>query len=363
MSVIRTSKKNGTRYSRICFTLNNYTDVEYKDLTDFLSSTMKWGIIAKEVGENGTPHLQAAVVFGKQVAFSTIRKFPGFARVHFEAMHGTPEDSVVYCTKEDANPFTWGKLPEPGKRNDIAEACAAILGGSTMRDLARTHGPSVVKFARGFQNYKTLIQEPRDVSEPPTIYWLYGPTGTGKTKCAWEFAEKLFPSSVWTSHDGLNWFDGYDGQSAVIIDDFRPKGIRFSFFLRILDRYPISVPFKGGFVQWLPKLIIITTPNDICTTFSKRSEHIPEDLEQLARRLTSRFYFPDDKEKFLDLLRDYESSSSSYSSLSEPSHVDDTQLLSESDVFGEDDAMCGGDGTRESVVSVSLGSSSLSSSE
>lgn len=53
-----TRRKNGARYSRFCFTLNNWTQEEYEDLT---SRQVKWMVIGKEVGDNGTPHLQGCV--------------------------------------------------------------------------------------------------------------------------------------------------------------------------------------------------------------------------------------------------------------------------------------------------------------
>lgn len=355
MSAIRRTQQ---RLRRFVFTLNNYSDVEWKDLTELLPLQTKWGIIGKECGENGTPHLQGACVIGKQMCFTNVKKMPGLSRAHIEEMRGTPAQSVVYCSKDDAEPFTWGELPEPGKRNDIAEACSAILSGSTMRDLALKHGPAVVKFSRGFTTYKSLIQAPRDVSEPPTVYWLYGSTGTGKTRSAWAFANALYPDSIWTMSDSLNWFDGYDGQAAVILDDFRSKGLKFNFFLKLLDRYPLSVPFKGGFVNWIPKLIIITSPNDICTTFSKRAEHIPEDLEQLARRITGRFCFPDDLEHFNGLLVTEDVTPT----CAQPSIVLDTQLSgSESDVFSLDGELFGSDLLRRTMGDLSHSASSVSS--
>jgi len=272
-----------------------------------LGLSCKWFVLGKEVGENGTPHIQGAAVLGKQTAFSTIKKIPGMVRAHIEVMHGTPHDSLVYCSKEDPAPFTFGTLPEPGKRNDLHDATLALKEGMSMRDLAVNHPTTVVKFFKGLTTFKTLIEPPRDVSEPPTVYWLYGSTGTGKTRRAYEFGHNVFPDfEPWACSNNLQWFDGYDGQSAVIFDDFRAKGISFPFLLRLLDRYPLRVPIKGGFVDWKPKLIFVTTPHAICTTFSKRAEHIPEDIEQLKRRVTASFDFdsPDDKAQFLDLLRD-----------------------------------------------------------
>ena len=310
MSVIRrTPNKNGLRLSRFVFTLNNYTLEEYTALTTRMATNCKWCVIGKEVGEEGTPHLQGAAVLLKQTAFTTVKAFAGMTRAHIEQMRGTPQDSMVYCTKEDKAAFVYGSLPEPGKRNDLVQACLSLQNGSTMRDLALECGSVVVKYHKGLSTFKSLIQPTRDVSDPPTVYWLYGETGTGKTKRAWEFATSLFGDSVWTSHDELKWFDGYDGQDAVIIDDFRSKNVSFSFLLRLLDRYQLKVPVKGAYVNWSPKLILITTPHDVDTTFAKRAEHIPEDLLQLKRRITARFYFPDQADAFSDLLRTSDSSS------------------------------------------------------
>jgi len=99
------------RMSRCCFTLNNYTEQEYLALQNL---PVKWLIIGKELGENGTPHLQGAFVIGKQVAFSTVKTWPGLSRAHLEPMRGTPQDSLAYCSKQDLTPYIIGTLPSPG---------------------------------------------------------------------------------------------------------------------------------------------------------------------------------------------------------------------------------------------------------
>lgn len=91
-----------------------------------------------------------------------------------------------------------------------------------------------------------------------------------------------------TKHGAL-WFDGYVGQPVVILDDFRPWWCQFSFLLRLLDRYPIQVQVKGGFVNFIPETIIITTPKDVHETFAQfRSE---EDIQQIRRRITKVKHF------------------------------------------------------------------------
>lgn len=222
-------------------------------------------------------------------------------------MNGSPESNLLYCSKQDSAPYVIGTLPTPGKRNDIHLAVEEIKAGKTIRELASSDvssAVSVVKFHRGLTFLRSLTATARDPSTPPTIYWLYGKTGTGKTRSAFEFAQSFTrrPDDIWISHSAeLKWFCGYDGQSVVILDDFRSKGVKFNFLLRLLDRYPMSVEIKGGSVNWAPRFILITTCNSVADTFALRNEKRPDDIAQLSRRITDVFEFPDDSDKFRGL--------------------------------------------------------------
>lgn len=278
--------RSGERMRRICFTLNNWTQEEYDLITEI---PCRWMIVAKETGENGTQHLQGAIILGTQMSFSAIKMLPGLRRAHLEQMFGKPEDSDAYCRKQDLDPFVKGTLPTPGKRTDIHEAVDAILEGSTLRDLAHTNGVAVVKFSKGLTILRSLTSRQRDGSTAPLVFWLWGETGVGKTRSSIEFAHST-KSDYWISSGGLRWFDGYDGQAIAIIDDFRAKHLSgaqgFAWFLRLLDRYPMQVEFKGGYVNWAPDVIIITTTKSPRDTFATRAEFQPEDLRQLERRIS-----------------------------------------------------------------------------
>ncbi len=85
----------------------------------------------------------------------------------------------------------------------------------------------------------------------------------------------------------LKWFDGYDGHAVVILDDFRPDMAKMWMMLRLLDRYQLRVPVKGGFTQWRPELIIITCPLPPQDCYLD----VGEDREQLIRRITEIRHF------------------------------------------------------------------------
>lgn len=312
-SVIRRNQ-TGQRLSRVVFTLNNYTDEEYTALTSFQCD---WMVIGKEVGENGTPHLQGACILGTRWSFSTLKTCIGWRRCHIESMHGKPEDSLAYCSKEDSAPFVKGNLPTPGKRTDLHLATDRILAGSTVRELAHDGdigALAVVKYFKGLTVLRSLTQPVRDAA--PFVFWICGPTGVGKTRCVFESGRILAKlagraeDDIWISSGGLRWFDGYDGQSVAIFDDFRAKHVAsFSFFLRLLDRYPMSVEFKGGFVNWAPSYIFITSPYSIEECFATRATHVPEDVAQLERRVTKKFKFPAElsdasRERFCKIVED-----------------------------------------------------------
>jgi len=248
-----------------------------------------------------------ACTLGVQVAFSTVKSWTGFARAHIEVMRGTPDDSFVYCTKEDPNFFEFGTRPKSGgKTKELEKAVTEIESGKTLREMAESgeHGRAIVLHSRGLSSYRSLRVPLRQPGLAPVVLWLYGSTGTGKTSFGFKLGCNLYgPSSVWMSNTpDLKWFDGYDGQQCAIFDDFRSKGVSFNYLLRITDRYPLLVPIKGGFVNWAPPLILFTTPCPIEDTFSERATHRPEDIKQLLRRVTYSFKLPDDDNILSELL-------------------------------------------------------------
>jgi len=93
--------------------------------------------------------------------------------------------------------------------------------------------------------------------EAPLVYVWTGPSGTGKTKAAYDLAESS-KYQIW-SYLGKGWFDGYEGQEIALFDEFDGSDLSFDLWKKICDRYPIRVPIKGSSVNWAPKIIIFTS--------------------------------------------------------------------------------------------------------
>lgn len=87
---------------------------------------------------------------------------------------------------------------------------------------------------------------------------LYGESGTGKSWTADAMAPDAFRLPPQQSHSGTGWWDGYDGESDIIIDEFYGQ-LRWSFMLQLLDRYPLRVESKGGSVNFVGRRLIFTS--------------------------------------------------------------------------------------------------------
>jgi len=71
------NNNNGSR-RRYVFTINNYSDAEVASLDALGASTrIQYLIYGREVGENGTPHLQGFVIFSSSIRFTNAKRLIG----------------------------------------------------------------------------------------------------------------------------------------------------------------------------------------------------------------------------------------------------------------------------------------------
>lgn len=101
-----------------CFTLNNFDEADlerFDDLGSNIGSTIKYLIIGREIGENGTSHLQGFIQFTKKIRLSQVKGYVG-ARSHVEVMRGTSTQASMYC-KKDGDFQEWGNIQLQGTRD------------------------------------------------------------------------------------------------------------------------------------------------------------------------------------------------------------------------------------------------------
>jgi len=193
-------------------------------------------------------HFQVYLRFQQRKRFSTVQKlYPG---AHIERAMD-PKKARAYCMKEDTRvegPHEVGQW--------MLEAKTNLVEMVKRRRVLEV----ITEVPTSWRNFRTLCAI-RDACRPerdwPTQALLFtGSTGTGKTRTANLIAQYL-GSNYW-AESTLSWFDGYDGEPLMIVDEFRGQCTP-EFILRFLDRYPMRLPVKGGFTQMAAHTVILTS--------------------------------------------------------------------------------------------------------
>ena len=159
-----------------------------------------------------------------------------------------------------------------------------MKSGKTFKDLIEDDdlAPTAGRHMRLVQTLeKTFAPTHRDWHSYTHVY--YGPPGTGKTRRAKYEAERKYGAEnvFWLPppEAGKLWWDGYNGEPAVIIDEYYGSFMQQTLLQRICDRYPLRVPTKGSTTPLLAKEIWITSNFEPVAWYKKG-------LGPLARRLS-----------------------------------------------------------------------------
>lgn len=263
-----------SRSRAFTFTHNNYPDTTIQDNLE-----CKYIIYGKEVGESGTPHLQGFVYFDTlKSLMQVIKLLPG---CHIEVAIA-PQAAIEYCKKE-GNFTERGIPPVSQKRKGEMEQ----ERWHTALKLAREGNITEIAPDIQFKYYRTIKEiakdnMPRveDASEL-TGEWFVGRAGTGKSRTAREENPDNYCKPL------NQWWDGYQDEEVVIVDDMDPFHKSLAYDLKIWgDRYAFIAPTKGGSKRIRPKKVIITSqyaPEEIWED--------PATLEAINRRYKRRYFF------------------------------------------------------------------------
>lgn len=255
-----------------CLTLNNWCDDEFIRIQDFGRSECGYIIIGKEVGETGTPHLQCYFQCSRKWTLAQLKRVLGH-RPHLEVARGSPEQNRTYCSKEgDFSEI--GQPVQRGRRSDLDGLVAKFRSGYSWEEAVESHPVLVARYGKFVDRLALKYAKPREWA--PEVFVFWGQTGTGKSRRAFEEAKDPYV------HSGGQWFDGYSGESDVIFDDFGGSEFKLTYLLKLIDRYPMRVPVKGGFVNWVPRRVFFTS--NYCP-----KEWFPNAKDEHVRALFRRF--------------------------------------------------------------------------
>ena len=92
--------------------------------------------------------------------------------------------------------------------------------------------------------------------------WFYGSPNTGKSFRAREISLKEFGQNPYLK-DANKWWDGYEGEKVVVLDDLDPTFTSMPGLTNKLkvwtDRYPVNGEIKGGTIPLEHDIFIVTS--------------------------------------------------------------------------------------------------------
>jgi len=259
-----------SRNRNFCFTYNNYPNTELIDEVN-----CKYVAYSHEVAPTtGTPHLQGWISFENPKSLNAvINLLPG---CHIESMRGSIAENDAYCSKA-GQLIERGVKPVSNSRNGENEKQRWELA----RTLAKEGKFDEIDADIVLRCYNTLKSIYKDYQVKPApvdvkCFWIHGDTGTGKSHAV----ETNYPNCYKKSMDDLKWFDGYNDEEVVYLEDFDIYQVKWGGMLkRLADKWPMQASIKGSMKYIRPKIIIVTSNYTM-----ERIWNDPATLDPLLRR-------------------------------------------------------------------------------
>jgi len=272
------------QFYNFCFTINNPTKSPLPNASAGVNrenelykniSYMIWG---DEVGESGTRHFQGYCELKVKKTLTWIQKYFEHG-IHVEKRMGSQQQAIDYC-KKDGKFEEFGKPKDSGERTDLKSAAQAIIEKkATVEDLVLENPILYHQYGRTLEKLEDVGFKGKPRTEMTKIIWFWGPTGTGKSK---EARERAGNSAYWHNFSE-NWWE-YQQEEYIIFDDFRGE-MKYNNLLKLADRYPYTVPIKGGKKRNInAKWIIITCPMHPSDVYCRQANK-KDAINQLMRRI------------------------------------------------------------------------------
>lgn len=279
------------RRHRWCFTRFEEKEPEYD------SGAMRYLVYQREqCPDTGRRHWQGYIEFTAALTMRRVKFYLGDT-CHLEIAKGDAAANTKYCTKSDSRvretePCIFGR-PQPnhqGARADLESLRADALDESKTEYEVATTSAAYPRHMRYFQRMRYLhgqfINSKLGFSERH-VTWYHGAPGLGKSRRAmYEARAASRDGRIYRKPSDAKWWDGYDGENCVIIDDISgDSGMAVGTWKRLLDGFAEQIEVKHGYVPWRATHIWITSNYSPEEWFSQVSQRLI-DHAALRRRIT-----------------------------------------------------------------------------
>jgi len=226
--------------------------------------------------ESKREHLQCKVTWRKGKRWASMKKL--IEPHHFETSVST---CFAYTAKLSSELVISIDTRAPGARNELTSMKAMIDEGAKTEELWHQHFGSMARYHGAMSKYRSYMDKQRERPKLE-VEWIYGPSGSNKST----IAECENPGAYWLGigATGTLWWDGYDGEDTIVIDDFRPPMCSYSELLKMLNsRGRYRIEWKGGSGWLTAKKIVFTSIRHPQSMFVCSED---EPWAQMDRRIT-----------------------------------------------------------------------------
>lgn len=267
-------------------TLNNYSDEEYNNLCTKMGdrNLVQYGVIGKEVGEQGTPHLQMFIQFKRRVTMVAAKRLLGNNRLHMEQRRGTPQEASNYC-KKDGEYVEYGELSVKGQRNDLKRMVEAELNKATEEEQLDQFGSGWVQYRRHVKESTKAIINQRNKerikdsmaldqlrpwqqilynavqhhADPRKVLWIWDATGNkGKSYMA-TYLPVNMNAFVTSNGKSADVKYAYNGEPIVVFDFSRTQQDQINY--QVIEEIKNGRYFSSKYVS---EMRVFETPHVIC---------------------------------------------------------------------------------------------------
>lgn len=167
----------------------------------------------------------------------------------------------------------------------VAQITAGIITRVNMTEHITAH--EYVEYKRSIENAFDYFEKAHHTLDRSLeVVYLYGGSGLGKTTLAKYIAQQR-GLSCFIASIGTDMLDGYNGESAIILDDIRAEcGLTYDQFLRTIDNHTnarAKARFRNKNMAFC-KLIIISTILTMDELMDRLDPSKQEDRKQFRRR-------------------------------------------------------------------------------
>lgn len=266
---------SGRRLKNICVTLF-IKENSWAPTQNFLDKCKYccWGI--EKCPKTKKVHVHIYAELKGTARIETVKNYLQDKTAHVESRKGTREEAINYVKKEDSR-LDGTSFQEYGELSQLKRTCnkssleeaIELLKISDINTVAEAFPVIFVKNGRGLRDLKTELDLKCEKEKPEIdVIIIWGDAGTGKSLYAKqmtrEFGMKAWELSPNSGTENSLWFDGYNGEDVLIINDFEGKMIKHRTFLDMCDFGVRQWQVKGqkGGVAGTWKKVIITSNYD-----------------------------------------------------------------------------------------------------